>query len=49
MRRVDGGRHGPRWLRAGLVSLLYLVMLTLVLTLVLTLMLTLVALWTLLF
>ena len=41
MRRVYGGRHGPRWLRAGLVSLLYLVMLTLVLTLV--------ALWTLLF
>ena len=45
MRRVYGGRHGPRLLRAGLVSLLYLVMVTLVLTLVLTL----VALWTLLF
>ncbi len=41
MRRVYGGPRWPRWLRAGLVSGLYLVMLTLVLSLV--------ALWTLLF
>ena len=41
MGRVYGGRRWPRWLRAGLVSLLYLVMLTLVLSLV--------ALWSLLF
>jgi hypothetical protein len=41
MRRVYGGRWWPRLLRAGMVSLLYLVMLLLVLLLV--------ALWTLLF
>ena len=41
MRRVYGGRLWPRLSRAGLISLLYLVMLTLVLSLV--------ALWTLLF